>query len=222
MYPYDIVFVLNDTYKLVVNLEQPFEQLPCYCQMTISFYEDYKEYVLNFDEDLESSMDRFVKHLTKVLHNDFFLHESIKEDIGYLHNEYLKYALDNKNDEGRLNPDLVYEGEFDNWVGEYYQLWSYRQCAAWMYNDSDGAIIFSITPRYQGFFDSEEKLVTISSYEEWIKSYKPIIVCIISREIAYQWLEQAHKILTYIQDRFNVSIKDKDDNKIIYEDCPRN
>src|SRR5438445_8769104 len=193
MYPYDIIFVLNETKKLVVELEQPFEQLPCYCQTTIIFYDGSTEYVLNLNDDLESSMDRFSASLSRSLSKDLPLHKSITKDIGYLNNEYLTYALndDDDDDEWQLNPNLVYEDEFGSWVGFQYQIWSCRYWAAWMYNDENGAIVFEITPRYPGIFLEKDEQVGIPSYEDWIQSYKPAFIQVIPQDIAQNWLKQA-------------------------------
>ncbi len=222
MHSYDIIFVLNKDEKLVVDLEKPFEQLPCYCQTTISFYSGSREYLLNLNDDLESSMQRFSNSITKSLNNSLHLHESMTNDIGYLYNEYLKYELNNSDDERRLNSNLVYEDEFDSWVGIQYQIWSCGQWAAWMYNDENGKIIFEITLRYPGFFVEEDEFIVMPSYEDWIKNYQPTIIRVISKDIAQKWLEQANKILLYIKEQFDRNIDKGDDNqKMIYQECSR-
>lgn len=220
MHPFDIVFKLNETEKLIVDLEKPFEQLPCYCQTTVSFYEGVTEYILTLDDDLESSMSRFSESLAQALNGELSLHDSLREDIGYLHNEYLKYALNDNEDEWQLNPNLVYEDE--TWVGFHYQIWSCRQWAAWIYNDKQGEIIFEITSRYPGFFVNDGGLVVMPSYEEWIQTYQPTITRVIPKDIALQWLKQASQILVYIKKQFDkFAIQEGDDQKMVYKDCPR-
>ena len=224
MHPYDIIFVLNETEKLVIDLKKPFEQMPCYCQTTISFDTKLKEYILTVNDDLESSMQMFSESLTKSLNNKLQLHASITKDIGYLHNEGLYYQLNDTadDDELHLNPNLTYEGDFDTWVGIQYQIWSCRQWAAWMYNDEHGGIVFEITPRYPGFFLEENESVEMPSYKEWIQTYQPAVVRFISKDIAQKWLSHAKDILAYIKARFDKYADDTSDNKkIVYEKCPQ-
>lgn len=199
MHPYDIVFLLNKTQKLIVDLEDPFELMPCYCLTKISFYDGDTEYILDLYAELGDSMRCFTANLGKALRNELQLNQFITKDIGVLHNEFAKYVnKDTDDDQRKLYQNRLDEHGFEHWVGEQYALWECGQWAAWMYNDTTGAIIFKITPFYPGFFTTEEDCVEFPSYEEWMQSYHPAITVVIPREVAHQWLEQASKILAHI------------------------
>lgn len=222
MHLYDIVFKLNNKEELVIDLEMPIEALPCFCQTKISFRNGFREYVLNLNEDLETSMKRFQSILSKCLNGQMHLHKSLMDDLGYLHNECLKYALNEDEETWQIHPGLAYDQD-KIWIGYDYQLWASNEFAAWMYNDENGAIIFEVTPRYPGFFIKEEELIVMPSYQEWMQSYKFTIFKIIPREVAEQWLEKTDKIVGHIKDKFDKnSAKDNSDQKMVYEECSRN
>ncbi|HLC06891.1 MAG TPA: hypothetical protein VJJ26_01760 [Candidatus Babeliales bacterium] len=222
MHPHDIIFRLSNTERLVVDLEMPFETLPCFCQITISFYDGFREYILNLHDHLEDGIRKFRDILEKSLKGEMRLHKSLTNDLGYLHNECLKYALNTDDETWQLNPNLTYD-EDEIWIGYNYQLWACGQWAAWMYNNENGEIIFEITPRYPGFCVEEGELVAMPAYEKWMESYHFAILRVISREIAQKWLTQADGMLDHIKEEFNrKSQENGDSEKMIYEDCPRN
>jgi hypothetical protein len=230
MYPYDIIFKLNNDEKFIVELDNYLEKLPCYCFIPVVFFIKQQGYVLS-DWGLPEVVQDMRNSLVKALKNELQLHESISRDIGYLEN--INFDHDNKQaeiadqrneDYWQPHPDLVYmqDGVFFFWVGSIYKIWGHHNLATWIYNDKQGNIIFEITPRYPGLF-AEDKSVIKISFEEWMKTYKPFIVRIISPEVAHQWIEQADKVTTYIEEKWTKSeAKVGDSEKMVYEECPRN
>lgn len=135
------------------------------------------------------------------------LHKSIKNSIGYYYNQDL-------NEE---NPDifLIQSEESKYWIGSQYLLWTTdsniknHQYATWLYNDSSGNIIFEVTPLYPEDYVDPEDLAEVQAYKEWMKiSYKTFFTCIISKEVAMQWLSQANLILKTIEENVKM-LKEK-------------
>jgi hypothetical protein len=134
--------------------------------------------------------------LTKTLNKELLLHESIKQDIGYLWNEELQ---------GK--PGLTYEEGSGNiyWIGERFLLWSCNsrlenRGTTWLYNDENGDIILEITPVYPWTFRDPKPNEKYVSYDEYMKSYKPLVIRKIPVDIAQEWLVQVKKLAHTIQE----------------------
>lgn len=189
MRKYEIVFQLNTFEKIVIELEEPLSVVNCCSQAQIVLYFENKNYNVR-EDSIRYYIDLFRTLLTKVINNEFQLHESIIEDIGYLGNE----SFQNK-------PYLIYESCSDGeWVGEKHSLWGGPGFATWLYNDIDKNIIFEITPFYKYHFSDSENALDYVPYEQWIKEYKPYLIKKIPREVAEQWLAQANNLLTIIDE----------------------
>lgn len=230
MYPYDIVFKLNNDEKFIVELDNYIEKLPCYCFIPIVFFIKQQGYVLS-EWGLPEIVQPLRDNLVKAVNNEMQLHKSITQDIGYLEN--ISFEYDNKQaeiadkideDYWQPHPDLMYtqDENFFSWIGNAYNIWGHGNLATWIYNDKQGNIVFEITPRYPGLFAEDKSGINIS-FEDWMKTYKPFVVRIISPEVAQQWIEQANKIIAYIEEKWANSEAEVGDNKkMVYEECPRN
>lgn len=230
MYPYDIVFKLNNDERFIIELDDYLEKLPCYCLIPVVFFLNQQGYVLS-EWGLPEVVQDMRNNLVKALRNELQLHPSITRDIGYLEN--INFDHDNKQaeiaeerneDYWQPHTDLMYtqDGDFFSWVGNVYKIWGHDNLATWIYNDSQGNIIFEITQRYPGLFAEDKRSIHIS-FEEWMKTYKPFVVRIISPETAQQWIEQADKIITYIKEKWAKSEAEVGDSKkMVYEECLRN
>src|SRR5690606_20521799 len=202
------VFTLNHSEKLIVELEEQLEKLPCYCFIPIVFFIQQQGYILS-DSYLPDDMTYLRTFLTKGLNNELQLHPSITQNIGYLDNIKVKYdheqaELEDKNEEDnwKPSPHLTYKEEnYWVWVGSDYGIWRYNNLATWIYNDKQSNIIFEITPRYPNFFAEENEIQDIT-FNEWIKEYKPLLTRIISPEIAWQWIVQADKVIACIKNKW--------------------
>jgi len=91
-------------------------------------------------------------------------------------------------------------GKSSYWIGLNYEIWETSNntnpyVTTWMYNDSEGNIIFEVTKFYKwSLREKEPEDLDFITYEEFIKDYKPLIHCIIPRDLAIEWLKQAMEI----------------------------
>ncbi|HEV2916677.1 MAG TPA: hypothetical protein VGW78_02925 [Candidatus Babeliales bacterium] len=120
-----IIFPLNESERIVIALEEPFDVVHCCYQAPIILYFENNKYSSKNDV-IRYYIEIFIVLLSKALNNALELHDSIKKDIGYLANE----ELQNK-------PGLVYKktNTIASWVGEDYSLWSGDDFSTWLYND---------------------------------------------------------------------------------------
>jgi len=194
----EIIFILDDTTKIVMQLECPIDGIDCCFQEYVNIFLGSRKYLLALDS-IRYLMLEFNDLLTKALKIKLKLHKSITKDIGYLWNEKLQ---------GK--PGLIYMKLEDRnyWVGLNNLLWSTRdtmnpQLDTWIYNDHVENIILEITPAYPWHFsdlEEAEKDINYLPYEEWIKSYKPLLATTIPKDVAHTWLEQSNNILKIIDE----------------------
>ncbi len=130
--------------------------------------------------------------LKEALEGRLILDESIKKNLGFY---YIQYHKNNK------RKNLKYRLDEDGnsiWVGFKYQIYSpaySSEQSSWLYNDTDGNIIFEITPNYPWFFTGAEKGEVVIGYSQWMKSYHPYVVRIIKREVVEQWIKQLDELI---------------------------
>ena len=139
------------------------------------------------------------RKLTLTLSNELILHPSIEKNIGYYWNQKLN--------EDSSNLFLIQGKEESYWVGSTYLLWTTdsrkknQRYATWLYNDTQGNIIFEVTPTYPDTFIDPEDPADLKAYQEWMeKKYKPFFTRTIPRDVGIQWLDQANLILQTISD----------------------
>jgi hypothetical protein len=91
------------------------------------------------------------------------------------------------------------------WIGNSYLLWSGTTpkipVTTWLYNESDGLIIFEVTALYPYHFSETDEEVLIS-YQEWVKTQSPsqtVYKTILSPEVAQRWLKQLEDVLKIIE-----------------------
>lgn len=190
-----ISFKLDLEEKISIHIdEEAFNSIGCCSISKVFFHQKNIKYKLFHDLTL-FTLEKFSFFLEQALTSKLLLHESITQDIGYLWNQELQDK-----------PGLTYQYKegIKKWVGIDNHLWSTRskdtlKLASWLYNDNNKNIIFEITPTYPWYLCEENyarnKFQSYIPYEEWIKNYKPLLIRIIPREIAQQWLNQAQEIL---------------------------
>ena len=138
---------------------------------------------------MKSAYKLQTKLLKKSLRGDLLLHHSINFDIGYQSNQTI-------NDSSFTAFKYTDQNNDTYWIGQKYELSSYNY-TAWIYNDDQNNIIFEVTPEYPRCIDQENE-IEVEDYQNWMKSYKPLLITIISQETAEQWLKQAETILEKI------------------------
>lgn len=138
-------------------------------------------------------LNDFRDMLIKSLNNQLQLHPSIQQDIGYLANE--EY-------DGNSTLKFIYYDLEDKpyWVGIQYTLWQISgsirpNLTTWLYNNEKGEIILEITPDYPWHFMDPEPEEVFVAYEQWIKDYKPLLICTIAHEVAKRWLAQVEHLI---------------------------
>jgi len=188
------IFVLNNEEEIVIKLHNQNDVIHCCYKAPIIFLQKSQELLLS-KGDIQENMYILAALLNKALSNNLQLHSSITQDIGFLFNR----------DRNEEKPDLAYEKveRVSFWVGDKYKLWSYR-VATWLYNDQAGNIIFEITPIYPQTFRNPAKDLDIDDYEAWMKTYKPVLIRIIPKDIARIWLAQANDILKLIEENIKM------------------
>jgi hypothetical protein len=218
MNQYDIEFILDNTMKMVIELDEPLQKMSCYCQTPVVLIQAEKNIVLSVD-DIYENMIMLRDQLSKALDGELILHPSITNDIGYLYNQYLRYI----NEYGSNNPTLSYEIDdgFEWWVGYKAQLWSYDLVSSWLYNDSNNEIVFEVTPIYPEMFLESQVAKNMISYKEWMTSYRPAALRVISKDVAFQWFDNINSIVAYIEGEFNKNGANDLDGVRIYQECHR-
>jgi len=191
MTKYEITFLIDNTSKIIIPLEDPVEFLgPIYIEKILLFFN--KQKIMLSNTTIYHDMLYLVNLLKKALNQELLLHSSITEDIGYLYNEHFCNNV-------TLYEDILPSGQID-WVGYLYNLWeSTTACDSWIYNIADGSIIFEATPHYPYMFCEPEEEPHYIPYEEWIKTYKPYFITTLSKETAQEWIQQAQQIIRMVE-----------------------
>ena len=193
-----LTFILNDHEKFIINIDNAEDIIDCCYQSQVTLYINDKKrsigksIITDFAQELK-------RKLTLTLSNELILHPSIEKNIGYYWNQKLN--------EDSSNLFLIQGKEESYWVGSTYLLWTTdsrkknQRYATWLYNDTQGNIIFEVTPTYPDTFIDPEDPADLKAYQEWMeKKYKPFFTRTIPRDVGIQWLDQANLILQTISD----------------------
>jgi hypothetical protein len=189
---HEIVFTLNKKEKIIVELMEPLVLIGCGQGVPIFFMQGSGKVKIDSD-DMRWDMNSLSSLLTAALRNRLTLHESIKENIGYLYAQLVFYGFDRHM---AKKQGLIFDEE-DEWVGTKHLLFAY-DIAIWIYNDQQGAIILEFTPWYKGNYFDFEGETDFTQYEQFLKDYKPLFTRTLPRDVAQQWLDQANSILKQI------------------------
>ena len=137
--------------------------------------------------------EAFIKNLKKTIDGELQLHESIKDNLGFMWNENLQ---------GKLGFFTV--STLDNsgkyWVGLDYEIWEAfgdknPHVSTWLYNDNQGNIIFEVTKTYKWSTQKDDRNdPEFMTYKKFMKDYQPLIHRVIPRDVAIQWLEDSMKV----------------------------
>ncbi|HJZ23671.1 MAG TPA: hypothetical protein VJ201_04395 [Candidatus Babeliales bacterium] len=192
---YNVIFLINNQAKIVIPLQDPVEWLgPIYQENIVLLSNNHK--VSLSKKTIYHDMLDLVELLNQSLNNKLRLDQSINQDIGYLVHEY-------HIDETKVTQYTFPSGVI-SWVGYKYKLWEAHEdnlcLMSWIYNKPDGSIIFEVTPFYPYMYCEPEEEPNYIPYEEWIKTYKPYLIAMLSKEKALQWLEQAQHIIRIIEE----------------------
>lgn len=136
---------------------------------------------------LFSAIDELRNKLQRALSGELELPLAYKQKgFGYMYNEYIMDRLD-----GSHRTELGY------WIGSQYELWgSGRDCTVACLYTMNGKIYVEVDFYYSWARNPKPKTEDgYVTYEEYMKTYKPIAVLELSRETAQEWLEQSRELL---------------------------
>lgn len=155
--------------------------LSCNKDFEINLYNDFLIAALR---DLSGSIEL-------CLNGGAVLHPSITKDIGYLWNEYLHDV--------ELPIETDSEG-YSFWVGRKYLVWdsAKSKAASWLY-EKDGKFWLEVTPGYPWHFPDSAEDEALISYEEFMKTYKPIALFEVSRETLEKWLKRVDELIPVVE-----------------------
>lgn len=205
----EIIFPLNVAEKIIFSFEDDLNDID-YCYQVPVFLDLGLRKVTLANVFVSDAMEKLINSLELALKNELLLHASIKQDIGYVYNEYSGNELL----QDRSSFVDIHSNGKSFWVGYKYYLWSscLREfsCVSWIYNDVNGNVVFEVTPLYVPC-DLEEEL-NCMSYGEWIKGYKPYVIRKISKEMVREWLDNAYYLMSQIDN--NIVRLQQEDLKI--------
>lgn len=200
-----MVFHLHKKEDLAFSAYHSIGLIHCCYEGHILFQNKKRAFIIGNTSIIEAAKRlRFL--CEKALSNQLCLHESIKNNIGLLENEYNNVFWEETY--STVTRTFIKEGS--SWIGNRYSLWGAKNKATWLYNDQYGNIILEITPWFHSSYRNRfEKL----PFAQWIKSYKPILKRIIPKETAKQWIVQADKLINIIEQNIE-HMKNEHEDKI--------
>lgn len=180
-----ITFEITNSQGLDFRIESSDDGLHPYSDLEIEYYEGSKRFLLYNDFLLEGVVT-FKNILSKALDGELQLHHLlINKSVGFAWNEWLH------------NLEEIYPKNTEDIVEKYW-LWSTSSLIGnqtWMYNFSN-KIVMEISRSYSGHFGepNDDEI----SFEDFIKSYKPIVVIDLDRTVLEDWLTKCIDIINNI------------------------
>lgn len=149
-----------------------------------------KEIVL-YEDFMIEALRAFKRVLERALDNRLQLHPSITKNIGYVWNECLH------DDEVPMELDAV-GNSF--WVGQKHLIWNVRSsdAATWLY-EKDVKFWLEVTLDYRWHFSDPKVGEEFITYEEFMRTNKPIALFEVSRETLGEWLERVKELLKTVE-----------------------
>ena len=194
MKQYEVLFAVNETEKIIIDFNEPLEQVMYADRIPIAFYLQNKKYLIG-QSVIGSDLSEFVEILTKVLHNQLPLHSSVT-DFGYLYAQCRFYSCY----EDILKPQNTIVFDDNNlWVGYNNLMFAYEY-ALWIYNDAQGDIIIECAPSYSGPTYDPDELHHESSLKSFLATYKPFYKNKVSHQVVQAWLLKAQALEQQILD----------------------
>jgi len=178
-------FMISDTEYIQV-LPEPVDKDECevcaHCD--IDYVDEEKNIHIRFGYNFSSSFCYSVAEygrVQKLIQGEMVLDGNAAKNLGFEWNQYF---------EGKIKKTIV--GNYHCWSNDHKQIRPYF--SSWMYNDTDGNIIFEITPNYPWSNEKKKDNPGWISYKKFMESYKPILKTMIPKERLQQWIPQAKKL----------------------------
>jgi len=171
-----IEILIPDFEKKVNYYYEPIQSLHMFDEVSVVLKQGKREYLL-LSDIINEIIVTFKNSLQYALINKLLLPDVLAiGKIGY------QYNIDTHNE----NHDLV---DYSN-----FWLWSGKTIQTWIYN-KNSKIYLEIAPSYPWLYREPEKDDSYITFEDFEKSYKPILVQEISRETTEKWLDKFNNIL---------------------------
>ena len=189
---------LDNTEYLSIESETTIEEITSCCDYIEIYLRDNENYLIGYDT-FHYSVASLIDLLMDAINGKLQLPISTAKDLGYLWNEKCN-GFSNELFETRLIEGVP------RWIGIDYILFSTPGNSSpilttWLYNNKNNEIILEITPDYLWHFSDpkpEEKYVT---YEDFIRTYRPILIRTIPLDVAKRWVAQAQHLLEFVKDK---------------------
>ncbi len=155
------------------------------------YYETKDRKILLFHDMPGSGFLDLQSYLSKLLETGNFYNPVYKNyDIGFLWNDSMREVST------FINRDIFYDIE----SYAVFSLGGKYTVTTWLYQNTEKAICFEVTPDYPWTFRDPEPHEKYIEYEEWMKHhYKPLIRRTMSREEVELWLQEVTKLYEQIK-----------------------
>ena len=186
-----ITFDLNENQKIVFVLKCHLDQICRYESADVFFQDDSKKYKLYSNQFVGEVIKDLRFLLCFSLKFQMPLHKSIKENLGYMLNEYMRNLPDERDKKRFVEKD-------DCWVGFDYLLCSTQEQDSWIYNKGK-KVLFEITPHYKWHFSESKKSKSYIDYDDFAKNYKPCLVTEVEWSYGYHSFRKAKAVYDLIE-----------------------
>ncbi len=185
-----IIFKINNKQSIIIkNLCYEGNHLYRWDPVDIIFKNKSLEYIISQHDYLMPKIEDIYYYLQSAIKNKLPVLKSMKGKLGYFRNQ----GLHQENTASCEKPI-----DKEKWKTPIYIMWGGNKFNTWLYNQNN-KIFLEITPCYPWHFNEPKAGDNYVPYDEWIKSYKPLIIIEIDKVTAQQWYDQAGKIMQEIE-----------------------
>jgi len=159
---------------------KPSEKLHKFDEVTAMLIQKNKKFTLKVDA-VQVVIEEFKNMLIMALNNQISLPKGVV--IGKL---------------GALFNSNTYEDDLDSIDFGNFWLWSGPAVQTWLYN-RDNKIYLEIAPSYPWLYVEPEKTEEYISFDQFMKTYKPILVTELDKNLVKKWIKECHGILENLE-----------------------
>jgi hypothetical protein len=188
-----LTFKLNEHEKIIIKFNVN-DVLHC-CYRAKFFFVRYNHKILLQDWTINEDLKQFIQVLDPAIKCQLSINSEFTNEIGHLWN----YVCNKKKSHDRFSEKTKKERK----KFTPYLAFQRHDFTTWIYNDSNGNIIFKITPLFKSW-KPRRKQPKYITFLHWMKNYKPILIRIIPKDIAEQWLDQANQIYNVVKNNIEI------------------
>lgn len=187
-------FHIDTNTTISIDPDIPLKMIHCCTEASLFFSQNNTPVVISTDSTY-INMQALHQALAHACAKKRYLHPSLTNDLGCLYNiDKFNFETDSTCDATEFITTKLEKQ--DIWVGMQYLMWN-DTYTTWLYNDSEGAIIFEIAPKYLEFYSGKD--LTKSAFESWLQTYKPFYKTVLHEGAAQEWLGKSEQILVIIE-----------------------